>query len=363
MKRPFNPYAYIIVISIIGIVGIFATKGAQGMRTATRDGVAMDTLVRLTVNAPKSSASQGDLDALLDEAINLIDALDKKISMYDPDSDLSRLNSSPAGKPVSVDRDLFWALESAREMAEITDGAYDPTIGAVTALWRDGRGGFKVPSERELARVLPLVGHANLKLSAQGEATLAKKGVRIDLGGIGKGFASQAVAELFRSRGIRSALIDLGGNVVVVGGRADGKPWRIGIQDPAKARGTPLVAIEVYNSSVITAGVYERKWEAGGTEYTHIFDPATGVPISGDLESVTVVTDDPTAGDALSTAFMVMGAASALDLLRILPGVEAVFVSKKNGADADREILATSGLRDSLELSDGGCSLVFADVY
>jgi thiamine biosynthesis lipoprotein len=110
--------------------------------------------------------------------------------------------------------------------------------------------------------------------------------------------------------------------------------------------------------SVITAGVYERTWEVDGATYTHIFDPRTGVPISGDLQSVTVVADDAVAGDALSTAFMVIGPALATDLLRILPGVDAVFVS---GAGPAFDVLATEGLRNSIELLNRDCTLSFVD--
>jgi thiamine biosynthesis lipoprotein len=168
------------------------------------------------------------------------------------------------------------------------------------------------------------------------------------------------VAALLQERGIVSAMINLGGNVVAIGGRADGTAWRIGIQDPSKPHGTPLCALRVHNMSVITAGVYERTWEAGGATYTHIFDPWTGVPISGDLQSVTVVADDAVAGDALSTAFMVTGPALAADLLRILPGVDAVFVSGEGPAF---DVLATEGLRNSIELLNRDCTLSFVDAY
>jgi thiamine biosynthesis lipoprotein len=360
MKRSFNPYLYILLLSVAGIVGLFAVKNIDSARTVSRDGVAMDTLVTLSVSAPKADRSVSDLNRVLDEAFAMIRALDETMSMNDPNSALAALNASPAGLPAIVPGDLYRVLESAVELSEITGGAFDPTIGAVTPLWRDGKGGFRVPRQADLARVLPLVGIENVALTPPNSVTLKKRGVKIDLGGIGKGYASHRVAALLQERGIVSAMINLGGNVVTLGGRADGTAWRIGIQDPSKPHGTPLCALRVHNMSVITAGVYERTWEADGVTYTHIFDPWTGVPISGDLQSVTVVADDAVAGDALSTAFMVMGPAFAADLLRILPGVDAVFVS---GTGPAFDILATEGLRNSIELLNRDCALSFVGAY
>ena len=363
MKRPFNPYAYILALSVVGIAALFAVKNVESARTATRDGVAMDTLITISVSAPKTERSASELNRILDEAFALIEDLDATMSMTNPNSGLAALNAAAAGKPVTVSGELYRVLESAVELAEITGGAYDPTIGAVTSLWRDGTGGFRVPKSADLARARALVGAENVELTPPDSVTLKKRGVRIDLGGIGKGYASHRVAQLLHERGIVSALINLGGNVVAVGGKADGGAWRIGIQDPGRTRGTPLAAVNVHNTSVITAGVYERTWEVDGAAYTHIFDPETGRPISGDLLSVTVLADDAVAGDALSTAFMVMGPSLSLDLLRILPGVDAVFVSGPGGNTGEAfDVLATEGLRNSIELLNRDCTLSFVDV-
>jgi thiamine biosynthesis lipoprotein len=171
------------------------------------------------------------------------------------------------------------------------------------------------------------------------------------------------VRDYLRENGVTSALIDLGGNVVVMGGRAERgeaarAPWRIGIQHPAQPRGTPICVLEISEGAVVTAGVYERFREVGGRRYTHIFVPKTGRPLEGELESVTVVSNDPTQADCLSTAFMVMGEREALRLLSVIPAVDAVFVSR--GADGYR-IAATAGLDGMLRPSEGEAPVEFLD--
>jgi thiamine biosynthesis lipoprotein len=348
---------FVILLSVAGIAGIFLIRGMNVVRSSTREGVAMDTVIRVTASAV---LGRRELDMALDGVFDLMRDLEKKFSMQDPDSALSAVNRSAGASPVEIDGDLRSVLETALRIADLTGGAFDPTIGAVTEIWRDDDGAGRLPGSDDLAAALSLVGYGGLELT-EGRAYLERAGARLDLGGIAKGYASQAAARLLRERGIGSALIDLGGNVVALGHRPDGQKWRIGVQDPFKDRGSPLCVLEVSNTSVVTAGVYERRWEMDGRSWTHIYDPSTGMPIEGELLSVTVVSDDPTEGDALSTAFMVLGPARALDLMRILPGVEAVFVSDL--AENGREILATSGLRGSIELEDGGYRLSFTDVY
>lgn len=360
MKRPSRPYFYIMLISLLGIAGVVAIRNTDAVRTAARDGVAMDTVVRISVNAGKSAKSKQDLDEILDGAFRLLGDLERAFSMYEASSDIVKLAANAGGAPVPVAPDLYSLMLAAVDLADISNGAYDPTIGAVTALWQDKDGARRLPPEAALKRALALVDYRRIKLDAPNLVQLEKKGMKLDLGGIGKGYASQALADFFKSRGIGSALIDLGGNVVAMGGRPDGGAWRIGIQDPRKGRGSPMCVLEVRGACVITAGVYERTWEIDGVNYTHILDPATGMPIAGPMVSATVICDDPTAGDALSTAFMVMGRERAIDLLHILPGVDAVFVSETE--DGGIEAVATSGLRGMLKLLNRDYRLSYVEI-
>lgn len=362
MKRVFNPYIYIMLLSVAGLVGMIGIRNMDAARTATRDGIAMDTVVKLTVTGSKSRA---ELSAILDEAFALLDALEKKLSMYETGSQISQLNEAAGADSIAIGGDLYELLRRSAEIAGVTDGAFDPTIGPVTTLWkayREGKGTTAAtpPPAEDLRSAAALVDYGDLALTPPNRAQLKRPGMMLDLGAVGKGYASEALWKLLSSHNIHSGLIDLGGNIVAIGRRPDGNAWRIGVQDPEKPRGAPILALEVRNAAVITSGVYERSWEIDGHVYTHIFAPRTGMPLEGELQSVTIVTADPVEGDALSTAFMVMGEARALDLLRVVPGVDAIFVSI--AAEGERKVVATGGLKGALHLLNDAYSLVYHDV-
>jgi thiamine biosynthesis lipoprotein len=344
------------VCSVLGLIGIFLINAMNSLRTVKRDGVAMDTVIGITASAVKSYA---DLDKSVNDAFSLVIGLEKKFSTHDPDSEVSAVGAAAGRERVKVSPETFSVLATALHIADASGGAFDPTIGAVTSCWREKLLKGEIPSDEEIRDAVSKTGFGALKLSPPDEAYLETGS--LDLGGIAKGFVSAAARDLLRSRGVTSALIDLGGNVVVMGGRPGAgnsgrEPWRIGIQHPARPRGTPICAVELYEGSVITAGDYERYWDVGGRRYTHIFDPSSGRPAEGPLKSVTIVSNDPAQGDALSTAFMVMGEARALELLRVLPGCEAVFVYDEG--ERGCRVTATGGLRDSL-LPSGEAELSF----
>jgi len=361
MKKIFNFNTFVIICSILGIAGVFLIRRFDPVHIATRDGVAMDTAIRLTAAAPKPRAA---MEKILDGAFGLITDADKKFSMYDPGSEISAISEASGITPVKVSAETFAALASALHTAEITDGAFDPTIGRVTSTWRKALDEGRLPTDEEISLALLTTGFDRLRLGAPDTVFLSLVG-QLDLGGIVKGHVSAMVRDYFRSEGVTSALIDLGGNVVVIGGRAERgerarSPWNIGVQYPSKPRGTPICALKIYEGAVITAGVYERFWEVDGDRYTHIFDPANGRPIEGALKSVTIVSNDPAQGDALSTAFMVMGESRSLELLQIIPGCDAIFISENE--DGEYRILATGGLRDSLTPMPGVGPIEFRDI-
>jgi thiamine biosynthesis lipoprotein len=363
MKRIFNLYFFMAACSLVGIAGIFLINRMDPLRTVSREGVAMDTVIRMTAGAAKNEAEIGEI---LDEAFEMLDELEKKFSIYGASSDISAINVSSGTRPVTVSRETYEVLAAANHAASLTDGAYDPTIGPVTSCWQEKLSEGAIPSAIEILTAVSRVGFEALSLSAPDTVYLDRPGGMLDLGGIGKGYASAQIGELFRKRGITSALIDLGGNVVVLGGRSepgnrDRQPWRIGIQDPSKPRGTPICVVEMNEGSVITAGDYERFQEIDGHRYTHIFDPSKGRPIEGGLKSVTIVSNDPALGDALSTAFMVMGTDRAFRLLNVIPGFDAVFVSELESKGY--RIMATEGLRNSIRATSGGVPVEFFDVW
>ncbi|MDR1580178.1 MAG: FAD:protein FMN transferase [Synergistaceae bacterium] len=361
MKKSNLRHFFLIFCSLAGIVGIFAIRMMDPRRTVSRDGISMDTVVRMTASAAKNEA---ELGKILEGAFGLLADMEKKFSMSDPDSEISAINAAAGAEWAKISRDTYAVLASSINASRLTDGAFDPTVGAITLLWRKRLAEGKIPGDGEISDAVTKTGFAKLSLSAPDGAFLDIPGGAVDLGGVAKGYASAVVRDYLREKGVTSALIDLGGNVMLMGGRAERgeterTPWRVGIQHPAKPRGAPICVLEISEGAVVTAGVYERFREVQGRRYTHIFVPKTGRPVDGELESVTVVSNDPAQADALSTAFMVMGEREALRLLSIIPGVDAVFVSR--GANGYR-IAATTGLDGMLRPSEGEAPVEFFDV-
>lgn len=325
--------------------------------SVSRDGVAMDTYVTASIVLTEG-IDQGTADEALDDLFGLLaDLTDEMDIRPSTGSPLAALNASRTGTVMELTDDLYRAIEYAIEMSEISGGAYDPTVGAITRAWRpEGGTSFRVPDDDELASAAASVGASGVSLTPPNKAAITRRGLKIDLGGIAKGYAASRALSMLRSRGISSALIDMGGSIAVIGERPGGGEWRIGIQDPDAARGAPIALLGVRNTCVITAGLYERRWEEEGKSYSHIYDPSSGRPLAGPLESVTVVCDDPVVGDAMSTAFMVLGPSASAELMRSLPSVEAVFITRSGSAF---EIAATEGLRGVISIKRRDCPLSF----
>ncbi|MDR1966967.1 MAG: FAD:protein FMN transferase [Synergistaceae bacterium] len=362
MKRIFNLYFFIAVCSLAGIAGTFLINRMDPVRTASRDGAAMGAAVRMTVGAAKS---KGELDEILGAAFDLVGDIEKKLTGYGASSDVSMINANAGSTGVKVSGETWEALAAALRAAQMTDGAYDPTIGPVASCWRENLSKGEIPTDGEILAASLKVGHEALRLSAPDSAFLDMEGGALDLGGIDEGYASALVRDLLREHGVTSALIEMGGSAVALGGMRDPgtperKPWRVEIQDPSAPQGTPICAIELREGAIATAGSYERSSEAGGKRYANIYDPAKGRPVEGRLKSTTIISNDPAMGDALSTAFMVTGVTQAIELMRALPGFEAVFISETDGG---YEILATSGLKDMLKTVPGGPSISFYDIW
>lgn len=295
------------------------------------DGFLMGTFVQISAYTTENRAKT------LQKGMNEVAHLDALFSAHRSDSEISLLNARAGDSFVVLAPETNALLKKALYWAQKTGGAFDPTIGPVVALWQIGAANPTIPHNIPLQRAIKRVSYRDLVLSNDA-VMLRHEEQALDLGGIAKGFAADHVASFLKSQGIKSALIDLGGNVVAIGKRADGKPWQIGIQDPQKPRGTAIGSVSIANRSVVTSGVYERYFEKNGKRYHHIFSPKTGYPVENGLLSVTILSDSSADGDALSTALFVMGKRSAIDFLKKTPGVEAIFIEKRG----DKTIITLS---------------------
>lgn len=250
-------------------------------------------------------------EAALDETMALLRDLDRSLSAHSESSEIGRANGK-SGTEVSLSPRTARLVQRALLWAERTGGAFDPTVLPLTRLWRGDGLEHEPPSPEAVAEALRHVGWSRVRLD--GKKLFLEPAMGLDLGGIAKGYGADEAVSLLRHKGVSSALVDLGGNIVVIGERPGGGPWRIGIQDPRKPRGERLGIVEVRDRSVVSSGNYERFLLWQGERYGHIVDPATGFPARSDLEGVTVLSESSLDGDALATALFVLGRERALAL-------------------------------------------------
>ncbi|MGG6314331.1 FAD:protein FMN transferase [Paenibacillus macerans] len=273
--------------------------------------------------------------------------LERLLSRFIPDSDIGKINRAAGRGEVKLSQEAYEILALAGGFAKRCYGAFDVTIGPLVQLWAVNQATAS-PELAKIRQAVSLVNHADLRLNRTARtAELRHSGQSIDLGAIGKGYASDKIIGLFRRFGVISAFSNLGGNVAVLGAKPDGSPWRVGIRDPRRENRL-IGAVDVVDKAVVTSGDDQRYFiDAMGIRRHHLLDPATGYPADAGLISVTIVADSAAAADALATAAFVAGMERGLAILRGFPGTEAVFVDRR------RQVYVTSGLKDHFRALEG----------
>lgn len=279
-----------------------------------------------------------------ESAVQEINRLQNLWSTFLPLSEISAIGRYAGLRPVDVSLETALALSMAKGYHRATRGAFDITSARLSALWRDAASGGRHPSRSEIDEALSFAGSGNIAVLPGNRVFLRKKGQRVDLGGIGKGYAADICREFYIQNGIRSAMINLGGNVQVLGRKPDGLPWKVGICDPKGPRDNIIGYIEAEDCSVVTSGSYERYYEIKGKRYSHIIDPVTGGPVSTDVESATVISPSSACADALATACVVSGTGRSVELIDGIPGAEGVII------DSNGYMHVTKGLKGLVKL-------------
>ncbi len=291
----------------------------------------MGTRFQLTLYAPDEAKARAASKA----AFERIAELDRIMSDYKPDSELMQLCKKSGGAPVSVGPELFHVLAHAQEIAGLSDGAFDVTIGRVSRLWRRARKSHELPSADELAKARDLVGYKNLILDPDAQTVrLAKRGMMLDLGGIGKGYAADEAQEVLKKHGITRALVAAGGDIVVSGPPPDADGWSVGVAPLNNPNAKPSRYLVLKDSAVSTSGDFEQHIEIDGKRYSHLIDPRTGVGLSERL-SVTVIARHGIYADPLTKAVSVLGAERGLALIESLEGTAALIVQKSETGEKE----------------------------
>ncbi len=296
----------------------------------------------LTVSA--WTADEGRATDAFEAVFAEFDRLDRMMSVWKPGSEVEQINAAAGKHPVPVSAEMLEVLRTAREVSEWTGGKFDVTFGALSGLWKfDHDQDDRIPDPRAVAAKLPLVNYRNLRIDdPPGTAFLAREGMRVHLGGIGKGYAIDRAVAILRGRGVRDFMIQDGGDMYVSGRRGD-RPWRLGIRDPRGPADRSFAALDLTDGTFSTSGDYERFFMHDGRRYHHILDPDRGEPARAS-RSVTIVATRAVLADALSTGVFILGGRAGMDLIERLPEVEGVIVTDRN------EVLVSSGLRSRLQL-------------
>ena len=294
------------------------------------------------------TAREADARRASAAAFARIAELDRELSDYDPDSELMRLCARAGGDAVPVSDDLFRILVLAQAWSRETDGRFDVSIQPVVRLWRRARREGKLPDPAAIARAKALVDYRNIRLDASAKTVrLLKAGMKLDLGGIAKGYAAQAAADVLHAEGVPVCLAAIAGDIVAGDPPPDAKGWRVGIGPLDNPDAPPKVFVLLANRAVSTSGDAERHVEVGGRRYSHIVDPRTGVGLV-ERASVTVVACDGATADALATSVYLLGPEAGTALVERTPGAAAYIVRRDEGG---RETILTTRRWDAIPVA------------
>jgi thiamine biosynthesis lipoprotein len=325
----------IVVSSVVLFTGLYLTLRPGGpVVIDSGERVVMGTFSRIVAIAADEATARTCIAAACAEQ----DRIEALMSYHRADSELARMNREAADRPVAVSKDTFEVLREARRFSELSDGAFDVTVGPLMDLWRAAADANRPPSEVELAAARAKTGWRNVILDPNTSTVRFRvQGMKVDLGGIAKGYAVDRSVEVMRQNGAQGGMVDLGGNVRCFGLAPRGRShWYVAVQDPNIAPadvqpGGPPVVLQIEEGAVSTSGHYRRFVIVAGRRQSHILDPNTGYD-NESLASVTVIAPDATAADALSTAVSVLGREKGLQLIEQLPSVEAILIPA--GAEA-----------------------------
>ncbi|ADL50473.1 FAD:protein FMN transferase [Clostridium cellulovorans] len=310
-----------------------------------KDFYELETISMGTIITQKIYGENSQKAALkVEEEIKKLESL---MSFFLETSEISKINRNAGLNAVEVSADVLYVLNRAKYFSEVSSGAFDITIGPVAKLWGIFTDKAKIPSQEEITSSLKFTGHRDITIdNSLGSVKLEKVGESIDLGAIAKGYAADKAIEIYKQYNIDSAFVNLGGNVMVLGTKPDGSPWKIGIQNPLLRRDLCLGAVHAVNKTIVTSGDYVRYLQKNNKKYHHILDPRTGYPSDSGLISTTIVSEKSIGADAISTAIFVLGLEDGVKLVNSLKDMEAIFITE------DKEIHVTEGLKKDFHFFD-----------
>ncbi len=319
---------------------LFSAACRGRIHVVERVGVEMGSSLRLTAWTTDEAATRQAFDAVFAE----FERLEAQMTTWRDGSDVSRINAAAGVQPVPVAPEVRDVLRRARQISEWTEGTFDVTFGALTDVWKfDHDQDNTIPSADAIRARLPLIDYRQIEIDDRAGTVLLKRaGMKIHLGGIGKGYAVERAIAILRQAGLRDFMIQAGGDLYV-GGHTEGRLWRLGIKDPRGPADKTFATIDLTDSTFSTSGDYARFFLEDGVRYHHILDPRTGQPARL-CRSVTIAAASPVLADAVAKGVFILGPEKGMTLVEKIPDLEAVIVTATN------EVLVSSGLKDRFAL-------------
>ncbi|MBT9841975.1 FAD:protein FMN transferase [Blautia sp. MCC283] len=364
-SRSHSRFFYLILCTVL-VCPILLFTGCQnttGTSTATEkepisiSSIKLNTAIQITIYDSQDKS-------LLDDCLALCDRYELIFSRTNENSELYKLNhrkdtsdkdpnadGQTIPYPISgtadtwhISEDLASLLSQGLSITRESDGAFDIAIAPLTSLWDFTAEDPKVPDDAAIQKALPLCSSDGVTIDDQ-DITLPSDDIQFDVGAIAKGYIADRMKDLLVKKGVNSAIINLGGNVLCIGSKPDGTPFKVGIQKPFADRNETEAVMDITGKSVVSSGIYERCFKQNGKLYHHILNPKTGFPYDNSLISVTIISDQSVDGDALSTTCFALGLEDGLKFAE-KKGVQAVFITE------DYELHYTDGFQDEINVTD-----------
>ncbi len=316
MKFHIHMPLLLLLVSII----IGTTACTRNTEPITRSGFYFDTVIQITLYDTRDTS-------VLDGCFAMADTYEKMLSATIEESDVWRINHSN-GAPVAVSADTLSLLQKALDYAKLTNGRVDPTILPVSELWNfSSDTAPHIPETSAIEEALTHVSYQTVDIK-ENTVILNDPQASIDLGFIAKGYIADRIKEYLMEQGVHSACINLGGNIMTIGSKPNGSPFKIGIQKPFAEEGVSAAVIDICDTSAVTSGIYERYFYLDDVLYHHILDTATGYPVENDIASVTIICPSSVDADALSTACYCLGVQESILLMDSMENTEYMFLMK-----------------------------------
>ena len=334
-----------------------ADTSTTGNEPISISSIKLNTAVQITIYDSQDKALLDDCLALCDKYELVFSRTNEKSELYklnhrkdtsdkDPNTDRQTTPYPVSGTADTwhISEDLAALLSEGLDITRESDGAFDIAIAPLTSLWDFTAKDPKVPDDAAIQKALPLCSSDGVTIDGQ-DITLPSDDIQFDVGAIAKGYIADRLKDLLMKKGVKSAIINLGGNVLCIGSKPDGTPFKIGIQKPFADRNETEAVMDITGKSVVSSGIYERCFKQDGKLYHHILNPQTGYPYDNGLISVTIISDQSVDGDALSTTCFALGLEDGLKFAE-KKGVQAVFITE------DYELHYTDGFRDEIRVTD-----------